>query len=171
MLAALGANLGIAVVKLVAFAITGSASLLAESVHSLADSGNQALLLLGRSRAQREETEEHPFGFGRERYFYAFVVAVVLFTVGAVFSVYEGIHKILNPEHISSPAVALAVLAIATGLESFSLRTAVHGVTRCAGGTADRVHPPGQGAGTARHPARGHRRADRPGVRARPGSR
>ncbi len=126
MLAALGANLGIAVVKLVAFAITGSASLLAESVHSLADSGNQALLLLGRSRAQREETEEHPFGFGRERYFYAFVVAVVLFTVGAVFSVYEGIHKILNPEHISSPAVAFAVLVIAMGLEGFSLRTAVH---------------------------------------------
>ena len=126
MLAALGANLGIAVVKLVAFAITGSASMLAESVHSLADSGNQALLLLGRSRAQREETEEHPFGFGRERYFYAFVVAVVLFTVGAVFSVYEGIQKILNPEHISSPAVAFAVLVIAMGLESFSLRTAVH---------------------------------------------
>ena len=126
MLAALGANLGIAVVKLVAFVITGSASLLAESVHSLADSGNQALLLLGRSRAQREETEEHPFGFGRERYFYAFVVAVVLFTVGAVFSVYEGIHKILNPEHISSPAIAFAVLVIAMGLESFSLRTAVH---------------------------------------------
>jgi len=114
------------VVKLVAFAITGSASMLAESVHSLADSGNQTLLLIGRSRAQRAQTEEHPFGFGRERYFYAFVVAVVLFTVGAVFSVYEGIHKILNPEHITSPAVAFAVLIIAMGLESFSLRTAVH---------------------------------------------
>ena len=126
MLAALGANLGIAVVKLIAFAITGSASMLAESVHSLADSGNQTLLLIGRSRAQRAQTEEHPFGFGRERYFYAFVVAVVLFTVGAVFSVYEGIHKILNPEHISSPVVAFAVLVIAMGLESFSLRTAVH---------------------------------------------
>ena len=125
MLAALGANLGIAVVKLVAFVITGSASMLAESVHSLADSGNQALLLIGRRRAQREETEEHPFGFGRERYFYAFVVAVVLFTVGAVFSLYEGIHKILNPEHITSPAVAFVVLVIAMGLESFSLRTAV----------------------------------------------
>ncbi|HTT50585.1 MAG TPA: cation diffusion facilitator family transporter [Streptosporangiaceae bacterium] len=125
MLAALGANLGIAAVKLVAFAITGSASMLAESVHSLADSGNQALLLIGRSRAQREQTEEHPFGFGRERYFYAFVVAVVLFTVGAVFSVYEGIHKILNPEHISAPLVAFVVLAIAMGLEGFSLRTAV----------------------------------------------
>ena len=78
-LAALGANLGIAATKIVAFALTGSASMLAESVHSLADSGNQALLLLGRSRARREQTEEHPFGFGRERYFYAFVVAVVLF--------------------------------------------------------------------------------------------
>ncbi|MFI5066694.1 MAG: cation diffusion facilitator family transporter, partial [Streptosporangiales bacterium] len=89
-LAALGANLGIAATKIIAFALTGSASLLAESAHSLADSGNQALLLLGRSRAQQAQTEEHPFGFGRERYFYAFVVAVVLFTVGALFSLYEG---------------------------------------------------------------------------------
>ena len=125
MLAALGANLGIAVTKLAAFVITGSASMLAESVHSLADSGNQALLLLGRSRARRAQTEEHPFGFGRERYFYAFVVAVVLFTVGAVFSVYEGVHKIISPEEIRQPAVAFAVLGIAMVLESFSLRTAV----------------------------------------------
>ena len=125
MLAALGANLGIAVTKLVAFVITGSASMLAESVHSLADSGNQALLLLGRSRARRAQTEEHPFGFGRERYFYAFVVAVVLFTVGALFSLYEGVHKIISPEEIHQPAVAFAVLGIAMVLESFSLRTAV----------------------------------------------
>ena len=125
MLAALGANLGIAVTKLAAFVITGSASMLAESVHSLADSGNQALLLLGRSRARRAETEEHPFGFGRERYFYAFVVAVVLFTVGALFSLYEGVHKIISPEEIRQPAVAFAVLGIAMVLESFSLRTAV----------------------------------------------
>ena len=125
MLAALGANLGIAVTKLVAFVITGSASMLAESVHSLADSGNQALLLLGRSRARRAQTEEHPFGFGRERYFYAFVVAVVLFTVGALFSLYEGVHKIMSPEEIRQPAVAFAVLGIAMVLESFSLRTAV----------------------------------------------
>ena len=124
-LAALGANLGIAVTKIVAFALTGSASMLAESAHSLADSGNQALLLLGRSRAQRAQTEEHPFGFGRERYFYAFVVAVVLFTVGALFSLYEGIHKILSPEPVRSPVVAFAVLGIAICLESFSLRTAV----------------------------------------------
>jgi cation diffusion facilitator family transporter len=124
-LAALGANLGIAVTKLAAFVITGSASMLAESVHSLADSGNQALLLLGRSRARRAQTEEHPFGFGRERYFYAFVVAVVLFTVGALFSLYEGVHKIISPEEIRQPAVAFAVLGIAMVLESFSLRTAV----------------------------------------------
>jgi cation diffusion facilitator family transporter len=94
-------------------------------VHSVADSGNQALLLLGRSRAARAETEEHPFGFGRERYFYAFIVAVVLFTGGAAFSVFEGIHKITHPEPVKSPAVALAVLAIAIVLESLSLRTAV----------------------------------------------
>src|SRR5262250_2427938 len=92
-LAALGANLGIAVTKFAAFAITGSASMLAESVHSVADSGNQVLLLIGRTRAARAETEEHPFGFGPERYFYAFVVAVVLFTVGAAFSCYEGIDR------------------------------------------------------------------------------
>ena len=90
-LAALGANLGIAATKFVAFAITGSASLLAESVHSVADSGNQVLLLIGRSRARREETEQHQFGFGAERYVYAFIVAVVLFVVGAIFSMYEGI--------------------------------------------------------------------------------
>jgi len=94
-------------------------------VHSVADSGNQALLLLGRSRAAREETEEHPFGFGRERYFYAFIVAVVLFTGGAAFSVFEGIHKIAHPEQVKSPGVAFVVLAIAIVLESFSLRTAV----------------------------------------------
>src|SRR5215472_15970966 len=101
-LAAFAANIGIAVTKFVAFVITGSASMLAESVHSVADSGNQALLLLGRSRAARAQTEEHPFGFGRERYFYAFIVAVVLFTGGAAFSVFEGIHKITHPEPIRS---------------------------------------------------------------------
>ena len=125
MLAALGANLGIAVTKFAAFAFTGSASMLAESAHSLADSGNQLLLLLGRSRARRAETEQHPFGFGAERYFYAFVVAVVLFTVGAVFSFYEALHKIMHPEPVSSPAIAFVVLVAAIGAESFSLRTAV----------------------------------------------
>jgi cation diffusion facilitator family transporter len=124
-IAALAANLGIAVTKFIAFLITGSASMLAESVHSVADSGNQALLLLGRSRARREETEEHQFGFGAERYFYGFIVALVLFTVGAVFSVYEGLHRISHPEELSSPVVALVVLGIAALLEGFSFRTAV----------------------------------------------
>jgi cation diffusion facilitator family transporter len=124
-IAALAANLGIAVTKFVAFLITGSASMLAESVHSVADSGNQALLLVGRNRARQEETEEHQFGFGAERYFYAFIVAVVLFTVGAVFSVYEGVHRISHPEELSSPVLALVVLGIAAVLEGFSFRTAI----------------------------------------------
>jgi len=124
-LAALGANLGIAVTKFIAFLITGSASMMAESVHSLADSGNQVLLLVGRRRSRRAGTEQHPFGFGLESYFYAFVVAVVLFTVGALFSVYEGVHRITHPEKVSDPVVALAVLGVAIVLESLSLRTAL----------------------------------------------
>jgi cation diffusion facilitator family transporter len=124
-LAALGANLGIAVTKFIAFVITGSASMLAESVHSLADTGNQVLLLVGRRRSRRAGTEQHPFGFGLESYFYAFVVAVVLFTVGALFSVYEGIHRITHPETVSDPVVALVVLGVAIVLESLSLRTAL----------------------------------------------
>jgi cation diffusion facilitator family transporter len=124
-LAALGANLGIAVTKFIAFLITGSASMMAESVHSLADSGNQVLLLVGRHRSRRAGTEQHPFGFGLESYFYAFVVAVVLFTVGALFSVYEGIHRIAHPEKVTDPVVALAVLGVAIVLESLSLRTAL----------------------------------------------
>jgi cation diffusion facilitator family transporter len=99
--------------------------MLAEGVHSVADSGNQALLLIGRNRAQQEETEQHQFGFGAERYFYAFIVAMVLFIVGAVFSVYEGVQRIRHPQHLVSPVVALAVLGIAIVLESLSLRTAV----------------------------------------------
>jgi cation diffusion facilitator family transporter len=124
-LAALGANLGIAITKFVAFLITGSASMLAESVHSVADSGNQLLLLIGRNRAQRAETEEHQFGYGQERYFYAFIVAVVLFVVGALFSGYEGVQRIMHPEALTDPLVAIGVLVIAIALESFSLRTAV----------------------------------------------
>jgi cation diffusion facilitator family transporter len=124
-LAALAANLGIAATKFAAFVITGSASLLAESVHSVADSGNQVLLLIGRTRAMREETEEHPFGFGAERYVYAFIVAVILFVVGAIFSLYEGISRIIRPEKVLSPAVAFTVLAVAIALEAFSFRTAI----------------------------------------------
>ncbi|TYK53481.1 cation diffusion facilitator family transporter [Actinomadura decatromicini] len=123
--AALAANLGIAVSKAVAFAFTGSSSMLAESIHSVADSGNQGLLLLGRKRSERDRTPQHPFGYGRERYFYAFVVAVVLFTVGAAFSLYEGYHKISHPEKVESPIWAFAVLIIAIGMESFSFRTAI----------------------------------------------
>ncbi|MEU7897064.1 cation diffusion facilitator family transporter [Nonomuraea sp. NPDC049152] len=124
-IAALGANLAIAVAKFVAFLFTSSSSMLAESIHSVADSGNQALLLIGGKRAQRSRTKEHPFGYGRERYFYAFVVAVVLFTIGAVFSIYEGIHKIGEREAIDSPVWAFAVLIFAIIAESFSFRTAI----------------------------------------------
>ena len=88
--AALLANIGIAVTKFIAFALTGSSSMLAESIHSVADSGNQGLLLLGGKRASREATPQHPFGFGRERYIYAFIVAIVLFSVGGLFALYEG---------------------------------------------------------------------------------
>jgi cation diffusion facilitator family transporter len=97
----------------------------AESLHSVADSGNQVLLLVGRHRARRARSAEHQFGFGGERYFYAFLVAVVIFLIGAVLSAYEGVHRIMHPERISSPAVAFAVLGIALVLEGFSLRTAV----------------------------------------------
>jgi cation diffusion facilitator family transporter len=124
LIAALAANLGIAITKFVAFAITGSASMLAEAVHSVADSGNEVLLLVGRTRAQRDETREHPFGFGSERYFYTFVVAVVLFTVGAVYSCYEGAERIAHPERLTTPAVAFGVLGVAAVLEGSSLRTA-----------------------------------------------
>src|SRR5215468_8799118 len=124
-LAALSANLGIAATKFAAFVITGSASLLAESVHSVADSGNQVLLLIGRTRARREETEEHQFGFGAERYVYAFIVAVVLFVMDAIFSLYEGISRIRHPEEVLSPVVAFVMLWVAIALEGFSFRTAI----------------------------------------------
>jgi cation diffusion facilitator family transporter len=131
--AALAANLGIAVAKFVAFAVTGSASMLAESVHSVADSGNQALLLIGRRRAERPVTPQHPFGYGRERYFYAFVVAVVLFTVGSLFSMYEGWHKISDPHPVESAGWAFGVLILAIGLESYSFWTAIKESNRVRG--------------------------------------
>ncbi len=124
-LAALMANLGIAVTKFVAFLLSGSSSMLAESVHSLADSGNQVLLLIGGKRAARAATPDHPFGYGRERYVYAFLVSIILFSVGGVFSIYEGVHKIQHPEPIERAWIPLAVLLIAIALESFSLRTAL----------------------------------------------
>lgn len=123
--AALLANLGIAVAKFVGFLVTRSGSMLAESVHSVADSGNQALLLLGGRRARRAPTPEHPFGFGRERYFWAFVVAIILFSVGGMFAVYEGIEKLRHPHELSSTGVAIAILVVGLVLEGLSLRTAV----------------------------------------------
>ncbi|MFD4366305.1 cation diffusion facilitator family transporter [Rhodococcus sp. NPDC058521] len=124
-LAALGANAGIAVAKFTGFLITGSSSMLAESVHSVADTSNQGLLLLGQKRSEREADQLHPFGYGRNRYFYSFVVALVLFTLGSMFAIYEGIHKIQHPEDLSSPIIAVAILLIAIALEAFSFHTAV----------------------------------------------
>jgi cation diffusion facilitator family transporter len=131
--AALAANLGIAVAKFVAFAFTGSASMMAEGVHSIADSGNQGLLILGGKRSKRAETNRHPFGYGRERFFYAFIVAVVLFTVGALFSLYEGWHKIRDPHDIEDPVWAFVVLAFGIVLEGFSFRTAIKESNRTRG--------------------------------------
>ena len=124
-LAALAANAGIAAAKFVGYLITGSSSMLAESVHSVADTANQGLLLWGQRQARREADRLHPFGYGRSRYFYSFVVALVLFTVGSVFALYEGYHKISHPEPITSAPVAIAILVVAIGLESFSFRTAI----------------------------------------------
>jgi cation diffusion facilitator family transporter len=124
--AALAANLGIAVTKFAAFLLTSSSSMLAESIHSLADSGNQLLLLVGGRRAGRAATPAHPFGYGRERYVFAFVVAVVLFSVGGLFALYEGYHKVHHPEPIDAwQWVPLLVLLVAIGLESYSFRTAI----------------------------------------------
>jgi cation diffusion facilitator family transporter len=124
-IAALLANLGIAASKLAAFAVTRSSSMLAESVHSLADSGNQWLLLFGAKRAEREPDEAHPFGHATARYFWAFVVAVVLFTVGGAFALYEGIEKLLHPHDLDNAVVAIVVLLVAVCLEGLSMRTAV----------------------------------------------
>ena len=130
---ALGANLGIAVSKFVAATITGSASMLAESVHSLADSANQALLLIGGRRARRAATDLHPFGFARERYIYAFLVAIVLFSVGGLYALYEGWRKVTDPHELSSPLVAVVVLVIALALEGYALRTAAREANKVRG--------------------------------------
>ncbi|QZN84761.1 cation diffusion facilitator family transporter [Cellulomonas sp. C5510] len=125
-IAALSANLGIAVTKFVAFLLTSSSSMLAESVHSLADSGNQLLLLLGGRRARRSADEEHPFGYGRERYMYAFIVAIVLFSLGGLFALYEAWHKFADPHPIESwQWVPIVVLLAAIVMEGFSFRTAI----------------------------------------------
>lgn len=125
-LAAFFANLGIAIAKLVGFAFTRAASMLAEGIHSLADTGNQGLLLLGGRRAQRAATFEHPFGYGRDRYFWSFMVALVLFSFGGVFAISEGVSKLGDPHELGSPVWAFVILGVAIVLEGFSLRTAVH---------------------------------------------
>jgi cation diffusion facilitator family transporter len=124
-IAALAANAGIALAKFVGFLVTGSSSMLAEAAHSVADTTNQALLLLGQKTSQRRATQQHPFGFGRDRYFYSFIVALLLFSVGAVFAMYEGIHKIQAPSELSAPIVAIIILVLAVGLETFSFVTAI----------------------------------------------
>ncbi|OKH97612.1 cation diffusion facilitator family transporter [Streptomyces sp. CB02923] len=123
--AALGANLAIAVAKFVAFAFSGSSSMLAEGVHSIADSGNQGLLLLGGKKAKRAATEEHPFGYGRERYIYGFLVSIVLFTIGGVFALYEGYEKIHDPHELDNWIWPVGVLVFAVIAEGFSFRTAI----------------------------------------------
>ena len=131
--AALLANSGIALLKFLAFALTGASSMLAEAIHSVADAGNQGLLLLGGKRARRDATPEHPFGYGRERYIYSFLVAIVLFSVGGLFALYEAYHK-YHEVHAGEPNellegqwwwVAIAVLLLAIVMESFSFRTAI----------------------------------------------
>ncbi|MEU0601275.1 cation diffusion facilitator family transporter [Streptomyces sp. NPDC006393] len=123
--AALGANLAIAVSKFVAFAFSGSSSMLAEGVHSLADSGNQFLLLVGGKKAQRAATPQHPFGYGRERYIYAFLVSIVLFSVGGMFAIYEGYEKISHPHELEHWYWPVGVLVFAIIAEGFSFRTAI----------------------------------------------
>lgn len=124
-LAAFLANMGIAVAKFVAWLISGSSSMLAEAIHSVADSGNQLLLMLGGRQSRRKADAEHPFGYGRERYVYAFVVSIILFSVGGLFSIYEGVEKLTHPHELENVWVPISVLVIAIVLESFSLRTAV----------------------------------------------
>jgi cation diffusion facilitator family transporter len=123
--AALLANAGIAVAKFVGFLITGSSSMLAEAVHSVADTSNQGLLLWGQRQAGKKPDALHQFGYGRSRYFYSFVVALVLFTLGAAFALYEGYEKVLHPHELTSPLVAVVILVVAICLESYSFRTAV----------------------------------------------
>ncbi|NBM19792.1 cation diffusion facilitator family transporter [Streptomyces sp. GC420] len=132
--AALAANLAIAASKFVAFLFSGSSSMLAESVHSLADSGNQGLLLLGGKKAQREATAQHPFGYGRERYIYAFLVSIVLFSVGGMFAIYEGYEKIKHPHEITHWYWPVGVLVFAIIAETFSFRTAIKESNHIRGG-------------------------------------
>ena len=124
-IAALLANLFIAVSKFVAFVFSGSSAMLAESVHSLADTGNQGLLLLGGRKSRRRADESHPFGYGRERFVYAFIVSIILFSVGGIFSLYEGIKKVQHPHELEVAWLPVLILTLAIVAESFSFRTAI----------------------------------------------
>ncbi|MDP6894322.1 MAG: cation diffusion facilitator family transporter [Acidimicrobiales bacterium] len=124
-LAALIANVGIAIAKFLGFAITKSSTMLAEGIHSSADSANQLLLLLGTKRAKREPSSKHPFGYGRERYFWSFVVALILFSLGSLFAIYEGIEKIRHPHVLNNASWAIGILIFGIFIESFSFRTAI----------------------------------------------
>ena len=132
-IAALLANLGIAVSKFVAFAFTGSSSMLSEAIHSVADSGNQVLLLVGNKRSKKAADAQHQFGYGRRRYVYGFIVSIVLFLVGGLFSLYEGFHKFQHPEDLSDAWIAFLVLGVAIVLEGLSFRTAVREANRARG--------------------------------------
>ncbi len=126
-IAAFFANFGIMVAKIIGFVFTGAASMLAEAVHSLADTSNQGLLLMGGKLAEKKATSDHPFGFGRERYFWSFIVAMIIFTLGSLFAIYEGWKKLAHTsDHgLESPEWAILILVVAIVLEAFSLRTAV----------------------------------------------
>jgi len=132
-IAALMANSGIAVSKFVAFAITGSTSMLSEAIHSVADALNQVLLLIGGKRSKRVADDQYQFGYGRVRYVYGFMVAIVLFMVGGIYSLYEGWHKWTHPEPVNNHWIAIGVLTIAIILESFSLRTAIQETNKVRG--------------------------------------
>ena len=131
---ALAANIGIFLAKAAAAVATGSGAMLAEAVHSLADCGNQGLLLLGMKRAKRPPTPDFPLGYGKEVYFWSFLVALMLFSVGGAFSVYEGIHKLLEPEPIERPIIGVGVLAFSLALEWWSLRACLQEVNKTRGG-------------------------------------
>ena len=133
-IAAMAANIGIAISKFVAFLLTGSSSMLSEAIHSVADSGNQVLLLIGGKRAGRKADATHQFGYSRVRYVYAFVVAIILFLVGGLFSLYEGFHKFHHPEELRDVGIAIGVLLIALALEGFSFRTALKEAKKSRGG-------------------------------------
>lgn len=137
-LAAFLANMGIALAKLIGWLLSGSASMLAEAVHSIADSSNQVLLFIGGKTSRRHADRQHPFGYGRDRYVYAFVVGIILFSVGGLFSVYEGVEKLTHPHELSEDWwwLPIVILVVAIVLEGFSLRTAI--------GEANQVRPEGQ---------------------------